>query len=433
MYVLDTNVLIGDARVLEKLAGVDIVIPFIVLEELDKHKSANGMLGASARTVIKLFDKIFTGKNADKGVAIGNKSKIFVRQWDVECIATLNKYKLDDIPDNRIIATALTMIGAKRGVVFLSNDISARLKAASLGISVEGHFKDARPDSVDDIHSGVVNLTTTKLFIDSLYANGKSAVPAKLNVVDNEYVHLTSIESDSQGGLARVVDDRLEVVLPEKLMLGIKPKNMEQQLALNALMNTELNLVTLLGKSGTGKTLLSLASAIELAVNQNRYEKILLIKPIQVIGNDIGYLPGSELEKICVHMSNFTDNLYQLYPSQSRKSQIEFLQYLMDYSKIEVSSMLFMRGRSISNAIIIIDEAQNATPHEIKSLASRLGQNSRLICMGDVNQIDNPSLDATNNGLTHILERFKGQKCAAHITLRKTERSSFADLAGDLL
>lgn len=432
-YVLDTNVLLDDVKIFDKFEGKDIILPFVVLEELDKHKTAKGELGANARNIIRQLDELSATGDLIKGVSTSKKTKISVCLWSTKCQALLTKNKMIDMPDNRILVTSLVMIAAKKTVTLLTNDISLRLKAQSHGVDTAAHDVKNALDSVDDIYSGLIDFYVPGKVIDQLHANSSIEVPKGISLQPNEYVHFIDEANDRHTGLGRYDGFKVVKITPVKSVSGIKPRNVRQAVAIDALLNNNITLVSILGKAGGGKTIAALAAAIEQVFDSKKFDKIILIKPISFVGEDIGYLPGSQMEKILPHFGNYIDNLMQLFPSYRDKTPESLLEYLTHSGKLELCPPTYMRGRSLPRSFIIVDEVQNLSRHEIKTIATRLGEDSKLVVMGDINQIDNHKLDALDNGLTHIIEAFRDETCAAHITFLKGERSAFSAIAAEKL
>jgi len=429
IYVLDTNVLLDDLKVFDKFGVNEIVLPFIVLEELDKHKTAKGELGANARNIIRQLDTLSKKGDLLKGVLTDRKVKVSVSSWDDKCKATLLEKSLDDKPDNKILVTALCLGGGKKGTVLVTNDVALRIKAKSLGVESQEHFAAKRIDDVDSIFNGLVDHVVQGTIIDQLYSVGEINLPKGLKLFPNEYVHLIDEINEKHTAIGCYDGKIIQRVITPKSVGGIKPRSIRQSVALDALMNPEIELVTLLGRAGTGKTLCALAAAVELIFNKNEYEKMFLIKPVSYVGESLGFLPGTQMEKMLPHMSSFIDNLLQLFPSYKDKDPLMLVDYLISSGKLQMDVPVYLRGRSISNALIIVDEVQNLTNHEIKTICTRLGEGSKLILLGDLNQIDNAKLDPFNNGLIHVIEAFKDEACASHLTFVKGERSGFADIA----
>ncbi len=418
-YVLDTNIIFDDAKVLEKLEG-KVILPFQVLEEIDKHKSDKGQVGANARYFNRTIDSLMKKGNLFTGVKVG-KVTLQVHGVQSKVNAKLTKHKLIDMPDNRILATALCY----KDSVLLSNDIGLRLKASALAQKSVGFGANTNANSLKEIYSGVSQISVLDAEIDQLYATGRIESEVKIGK-PNEFFMLTSA---TKSAMAMKRGNHLVRVSGSNNAFGIRPKNAEQTFALEALMDPAVTLVTLLGKAGTGKSLLCLAAALDLVLQQKLYKKIIIVKAPVAMEHDIGFLPGSLEEK----MAEFSDSIYDSFDvimGENKKINIDML---LDSGVIEIVPQTYMRGRSLKDTIVCVEEAQNLSPHSIKTLCTRLSDNSRIFMTGDLQQIDNGKLDWHSSGLRHVIEAFADQPSAAHITLQKGERSSFADIASEIL
>lgn len=426
IYVIDTNVIFDDPRVVEKLSADSIIIPFQVLEEIDNHKCDKNHIGANARYFSRFLNTLFKD-TVGSPIVRTDRYTLSIIPWSKDMSKKLDDLSLEDMPDNRIIITAL---GIKNSVL-VTGDISMRLKAGSLGQKCKPYQAGETANSIEEVYSGIREMTVSDTLVDSLYAQG--SIDFESDMYDNEYAILRSEIDGKKSALVRHDDGELIRIQDRKSVSGIKPKNVKQTVALDAMFDDDITLVTLLGPAGVGKTLISLAAAIEQTLGSaNKYDKIILMKAPVPVGLDIGYLPGTLLDKIIPHFQSYIDNLELLMPN-STKSPMVYLNHLMDIGKLELLPPTYIRGRSLPKTFIICDEAQNLTRDEIKAIATRIGEDSKLIVMGDIYQIDRTGLDFANNGLTHIIESFKEHECAAHITLTKGERSSFAEIAAELL
>ena len=433
--VVDTNILLDDRGALLGFTDTNIVIPFVVLEELDNHKKAHGILGANARSTIRLLDELSSAGDIITGVIVEGNSTIKVIAWTSACQVQLEKHQLLDIPDNRIIASALCIkeSDVNLEVNLVSNDICVRTKAKMLGLPTTAHVTGAITDSIDEVYDGVLETFADPEYINNLHAIGYADKPDGVVLHENQFVRFISNVKESHTGLGRYFEGKVIKAGEIKSVAGIRPRNLRQTLSLDVLMDPDIELVTLLGKAGTGKTLLALAAAVEQVIEKGDYEKILLVKAPVAMGPDIGFLPGELMAKILPHFESFLDNLYLLFPAYKKKSSEDLVEHLMGTGKLELLPPTYMRGRSLSNTIVIVDEVQNLKAEEVKTIATRIGEGSKLIMLGDINQVDRERLDGLHNGLTHLVEAFKDQDCAAHITFTKGERSSFADIAAEIL
>jgi PhoH-like ATPase len=428
-YLLDTNVLLHDATALEAFEGHDIVLTVDVLEELDHFKRENDELGRNARRVIRAIDALRARGNLRNGVPLPHGGRLFVL---VDTYLDLLPRGLDgNIPDNRILAAGLHLVGEGLQVVFVTKDINARVKGDALGLVSE----DLQRSTVnfEELYTGWRELETPGEAIDAFYHGETLAPPEPL--LPNEGILLRAAENPKQTalGIFRQESGRVEPLKHEgSRPWGLHPLNLQQRFALELLMRPDIQLVTMLGQAGTGKTLLALAVGLQKVAEEKRYRKILVSRPIMPLGRDIGYLPGSKDEKLESWMEPIYDNLQWLVDPELEKSG-DKVQYLFDAGVIEVEAVTYIRGRSLPKLFIIIDEAQNLTPHEVKTVISRAGADSKVILTGDAYQIDNPYLDASSNGLTYVVERFKREPIYGHITLVKSERSELASLAARLL
>ncbi len=427
-YVLDTNVLLHDAHSLDAFPDGEIVITVDVLEELDSFKSAGSELGRSARQAIRFLDSLRQVGALSEGVKLPNGGRLVVilRGYLENLPSTMDVAN----PDNRIIACALHLRReSNREVTFVTKDLNARVKATALGLLAV----DYEPDKVvfEDLYRGYQTLDVPRARVDEFYSNGSVEAPSGMN--PNEFAILRDSANPKHSALARHHEGRLiplrhQETHPWKL----RPLNMEQHFAVELLMDPEVQLVTLMGKAGTGKTLLALAAGLEQVAERDVYRRILVYRPIVPLGRDIGYLPGSKDEKLESWMEPIFDNL-QFLVDPALESAEDKVDYLFERGWIEVEAVTYIRGRSLPKLFIIIDEAQNLTPHEVKTIVSRAGKDSKVVMAGDPYQIDNPYLDASSNGLSTLVDKFQEQSVFGHVRLDKSERSDLAALAAELL
>ena len=434
IFVLDTNVLLTDSNSLLNFDNGDIAIPLKVLDEIDKHKKRQDSVGVHARNTIRKLDELRSQGNLFEGVELeGNK--LFVRGFD--------PFKLpDDLdvenPDNQIIATALSIkeSNKKSKVILVSRDINMRVKCDALSIDCEDYSNDQVVDDIEGLYTGLIEYLVDDQVIDSVYKDeGVFLEEDEIKVEPNQFVMLISNSNDKKTALVRFLSYERpirKIDSYKKGIWGVRPKNKEQNFALDLLMNPDIPLVTIIGKAGSGKTLLALAAGLQqcfgATANDSHYSRVIVTKPVEPVGKDIGFLPGSMEEKMLPWLAPIQDNLKNLMGNDKIT-----LDMYIDEGKIEIEAMTFIRGRSISNAFIIIDEAQNMTKHEIKTVLTRVGEGTKIILTGDIEQIDNVYLDETTNGLTYVIDRFKEQNSAGHMTLIKGERSQIATLASKLL
>lgn len=432
-FVLDTNVLLHNADAIFSFADNVVILPMTVIEELDRFKSHNNELGRNARRVIRSLDHLRLQGRLGEGVAMDNGG---VLRIDGEKGLTRDVGIDLSVSDNRILGVAYTLFAAGMRTIFVSKDINARLKADALGIEVMDFEK--QKVNFDELYTGHRRLDVPGKMIDDFY-HGESLPIDGLDLIPNEFVLLVDEANEKHTGLARCGENgTLRHINPGfESAWNVRPRNMEQRMALELLMDPSVELVTLIGQAGTGKTLLALAAGLECTMRQHRYEKVLVSRPIVPLGSDLGYLPGTKDEKLALWMQPIFDNLTYLMRDDKKKEDDGPLQAKVDRllrsHVVELEALTYIRGRSIPGQFIIIDEAQNLTPHEVKTIISRAGEGAKMVLAGDPYQIDNPYLDSSSNGLTYTVERLKGRPIHGHITLTKSERSMLAAIAADNL
>lgn len=436
-FVLDTNVLLHNSNCIESFADNTVVIPMAVIEELDKFKSNNDELGRNARQVIRRLDRLRKRGRLGEGVPMDNGGTLKII---VDRQLAGGPELEEDIPDNKIIRVACHLQKSGEKVIFVSKDINARLKSDALGIQTMDFEK--QKVNFDELYTGYRTVRLSPQRIAEFEQNGilKIKIPT---IFPNEFVMLSSENNqpaapiDKTPVIARASDQDTLVKLSAQSegAWNIKPRSVEQKMTFELLMDEKVQLVTLVGQAGTGKTLLALAAGLEQTIKQKRYDKMLVSRPIMPLGKDIGYLPGDKDTKLLNWMQPIFDNLAYLMhdntnPRQSVREKIEKLQR---EHIIELEALTYIRGRSIPKQYVIIDEAQNLTPHEIKTIISRAGEGTKMVLTGDPSQIDNPYLDSNSNGLSYAVERLKPLVLHGHVTLTKSERSALAAAAADLL
>ena len=435
-YVLDTNVLLYSAQALESFEDNRVVIPMAVIEELDKFKKHQDELGRNARQVIRRLDDLRKKGSLFNGVPLdnGNGKPAGVLQV-IAGTGTIVEGMDMNLPDNRILRVAYNLHNDGKvsgtSVILISKDINLRLKADSLGIPVED-FERQRVN-FDELFSGERELEVPASAIDGFYKNG--FIEMEDSLYPNEFAVLRDENKRSALGWKR--RKRIEPIPHEfsDKAWNVTPRSKEQRMALAILMDPAIQVATLVGQAGSGKTLLALAAALECTLQRNLYDRILVSRPIIPMGNDLGYLPGSKDEKLDVWMQPIYDNLDFLLRNDKHDVQVVRRQIdeLKRSRKLELEALTYIRGRSIPKQLVIVDEAQNLTPHEVKPIVSRAGEGTKMILTGDPYQIDNVYLDSCSNGLSYIVDRFKGLALHGHITLRKSERSPLAAAAAELL
>lgn len=430
-FVLDTNVLLHNSESIVSFADNIVVLPMTVIEELDRFKSYNDELGRNARKVIRSLDCLRNKGRLGKGVDLENGGILLI---------FLEKDKVVDIgmdmkvPDNRILAVAYTLYQQGNKVIFVSKDINARLKADALGIEVMDFEREKI--NFEELFTGHRELSVPGGVIDEFYKNEFLELEG-IELIPNEFILLKDETNEKHTALARAVENNGLVHLNSNYekVWNVQARSKEQRMALELLMDSSVGVVTLVGQAGTGKTLLALAAGLECTMKQKRYGKLLVSRPVIPLGKDIGYLPGTKDEKLSLWMQPIFDNLSFLMGAESRNSDPirDKIEKMMKNNELELEALSYIRGRSISNQYVIVDEAQNLTPHEVKTIISRAGEKTKMVLTGDPYQIDNPYLDSSSNGLTYTAERLKGQGVHGHITLTKSVRSVLAGVAAEYL
>jgi PhoH-like ATPase len=434
LFVLDTNVILHDAGCLRKFAEHDVAIPLTVLEELDRFKKGNEDIHFQARAFLRQFDEltgdVLSPQGASLGPGLGGVRVVTARDH----AARLQAAFLHDTPDHRILDAALTLEQREpnRAVVLVSKDTNLRMKAKSLGL-VAQDYKHDKLDTFEKLYTGkrfVADMPSE--LVDRFYREGRVAAADVGQVVEPRPNENFVLRNGSKSVLAtyRAGDQTFSRV--EKIAAyGIVPRNAEQSFALRALLDDEIKLVTLVGKAGSGKTLLALAAALE---TKSRYRQILLARPVVPLSNrDLGFLPGDISAKLDPYMQPLYDNLGVIKHQHGDGDSANKLPEWLEQHKLEIAPLPYIRGRSLQRTFFIVDEAQNLTPHEVKTIITRAGEGTKVVFTGDIQQIDHPYLDSLSNGLSYLIHRMVGQPIYAHITLEKGERSALAELASDLL
>lgn len=435
LFVLDTNVILHDSSCLWNFEEHDIGLPITVLEELDRFKKGNAELNFHAREFLRQLDELTGDVMSPGGCSLGEGRGsirvIMATPPDPELRAAF----LADAPDHRILGCALALLRSRPGqnVVLVSKDTNLRMKAKAFGLPAEDYTTD-KVEDLDRLYTGKRTiLDIPSDVIDRLYADSSDIAPSDVPglgaPLPNENFVL---KNGSKSALATYVSplNRLQRISKQSAY-GIVPRNSEQSFALTALLNDEIKLVTLCGKAGSGKTLLALAAALECRA---RYRQILLTRPTVPLSNrDLGFLPGDIAAKMDPYMQPLFDNLNVIRQTAGESDRADKIQELLESQKLTITPLAYIRGRSLSKMYFIVDEAQNLTPHEIKTIITRAGEGTKIILTGDIRQIDHPYLDTLSNGLTYLINRMVGQPLYAHVTLEKSERSPLAELAADLL
>ncbi|AYV65885.1 PhoH family protein [Niallia circulans] len=439
IYVLDTNVLLQDPYSIFSFSDNDVVIPAVALEEVDSKKRYMDEIGRNARQISRLIDNLReSGKLHDK-IPLENGGTLRI-ELNHRSFHELQEIFVEKTNDNRILAVAknLSIEESKkengRTVILVSKDTLVRVKADAIGLKSEDFLSDRVVEN-EHLYTGFMDVQVTIDILNNFYENGQLPIAeiGNGNYYPNQFLILKDVLGSSSSALAIVDSSRKfvkKLVFDHEHIWGIRPRNVQQTMAIEMLLKKDMPLVTLIGKAGTGKTLLALASGLMQTEDFGDYKKLLVARPIVPMGKDLGFLPGEKEEKLRPWMQPIFDNLEYLFNTK-KPGELEAI--LAGMGSIEVEALTYIRGRSIPDQFIIIDEAQNLTKHEVKTILTRVGEGSKIVLMGDPEQIDHPYLDAFNNGLSYVVERFKDQPIAGHVKLVKGERSSLAQLAADLL
>lgn len=426
-YILDTSVLVHDPSSFKTFEnGSEVILPVTVLEELDKLKKYPGEAGKSARVAIRFLDTLSNSGD----IVAGIKSDGVVVKID----ATIYPNEFGDTlyGDTRILSCAFHTKenNPDDEVIFVSNDINLRVRAKSLGMKAESYEKNKM--SLDEIFGGIRKIQDPLAGSDLISLDMIDPKEYDLELSPNEYVLFTD-ENGDDIALGRLTNNGVIEYIDRSFPWGISPRNNEQKAAIDLILDTDVPLVTLIGQAGTGKSLITLAAALELVLDRRLYDKFVIYRPIQAVGNDIGYLPGTMEEKLAPWFQAIMDNFEVLFTMSNGDKWRANFEAVRKKDRIQMEAITYIRGRSIPNSIILIDEAQNLSKDDIKTILTRAGEGTKIILTGDVEQIDNRDLDAMNNGLTYVIEKFKDSPLAGHITFTKGERSALATEAAKIL
>ncbi len=435
-YILDTTVLLYDAHALFNFEENNVIIPMTVIEDIDHFKKDLNETGRNARQTSRYLDGLRTQGALTKGVKLNNGGTLFVSLSDAEAVRRIPREFQEKPRDNFILAITLA-VKEKAGAiptVFVSKDINLRIKADALGVVVEDYESDKV--DIEELYSGQARLSADAAAVDSFREKGVWETGEPL--LPNQYVTLADAADPSHFAMGRFDAKEKKIVRliseGREGMFRIKPRNAEQLFTMDALLNDGIQLVTLVGKAGTGKTLLAVAASLNKTIDENLFSRILVSRPTLPMGKDIGFLPGTVEEKLTPWMYPIIDNVDLLLRSEAKaRRHIRGFKELMDTGILIIEPLTYIRGRSIHNQYLIVDEAQNLTPHEIKTIITRVGDGTKIVLTGDPYQIDNPYIDSSSNGLTYVVEKFKNQEIAAHVTLTKGERSVLSELAANIL
>lgn len=433
-FILDTNVVLFDPTSINKFGKNKVFIPLVVVEELDRFKKDQNENGRNARYFARLVDELREQGSLVKGVPIptGGTLQISILREPATKHAGIDL----SINDNLILANALYLKEQGENCVLITKDINLRLKADALGLKSEDY--ETSEISIEELYSGQRNFEVSSERLSEFEANRflELSEEEKSTFYANEYLIVHEENNPQRRQLGRYYAKKGGIVPLIKMregVWGIHPKNIEQQFALDALLNNEINLVSLVGKAGTGKTLLAIAAGLECAISQQQYSRVLVSRPIVPMGRDLGFLPGDVNEKLGPWMQPIFDNIDYLFGSQRANNETTTWDELINQGLLHVEPLTYIRGRSLPNQYMIVDEAQNLTPHEIKTIITRAGTGTKIVLTGDSEQIDNPYLDSINNGLVYSIDRLKKVDIVAHTKLTQGERSPLSEIASELL
>ena len=435
-YVLDTNVLLHDPQAIFKFSDNTVILPLTVIEEIDRFKKDQSETGRNARQISRMIDDFRAQAKLIDGVPLVNGGILKVAIYRQEFLLKLPPELRSDQGDNRILAVAQDLQdNLPQGTVFfVTKDINLRIKADTIGLMAEDYQSDKIP--IEDLYTGSSELLVTQAQVDHFYEHG--SLPLENEFFANQGLTLIDETNSSHTAIGRYDAIKKEVVslikVPKEGIWGIYPRNREQQFAFDLLLNEDIQLVSLVGKAGTGKTLLAIAAGLVKTADENSYNRLLVSRPVYPMGRDLGFLPGDVEDKLAPWMQPIFDNVELLLSSYDEGgNRKRGYRELIDLGLMEIEPLTYIRGRSIPKQYMIVDEAQNLTPHEIKTIITRAGEGTKIVLTGDPYQIDNPYVDSASNGLSFSVERLKGQDISGHTTLSKGERSSLAELAANLL
>jgi PhoH-like ATPase len=437
-FVLDTNVLLHDSQSILSFQDNEVIIPLAVIEEMDRFKKDGGETGRNARQVARILDALrLQGVLTNGGVVLENGGLLRVVLSGGSDFDALPPELRASTVDNQILALSLHE-SQRQGnpVVVVTKDINLRIKAHAVGLNAEDYETDKV--SYDELYSGTIEIDVDGEVINRFYREKKITPPID-GIFPNQCVTLRNRGNDQHSAIGRFDPEGNQVLplhdVPREGLWGIFPRNREQKYALDLLTSPRIDLVTLVGKAGTGKTLLAIAAGLHCVMEMEQYTRLLVSRPVFPMGRDLGFLPGDIEDKLAPWMQPIYDNVDLLLRDGGAVADKKKRGYqeLKDLGVLEVEPLTYIRGRSIPRQFIIVDEAQNLTPHEVKTIITRAGEGTKVVLTGDPEQIDNPYIDASSNGLTYVVERFKGSTISGHISLRKGERSALAEAASNLL
>ncbi len=438
VFVLDTNVLLHDPLAMFRFEDNDVVLPITIIEELDRFKKGTADTGRNARYVSRTLDELRQQGSLVAGIPLEQGGTLKVALCHRDTLRQLPAELEGDQGDNAILAVAMEYKHHHdMPVVLVSKDTNLRIKADALGLVAEDYETDKI--DYDDLYTGTLEVMTSAEAMSQLFGGGHLKLDVPLH--PNQAITLVDEINPAHTALALVQGSSGKLVplskLPHAGVSRVQPRNREQRFAFELLLQDSISLVTLVGKAGTGKTLLAIAAGVQKVADERLYSRLLIARPIVPMGRDIGYLPGDMREKLTPWMQPLYDNFDLIFGTQDMRGRPEHWrrghEEMIDQGLLQIEPLTYIRGRSIPKQLLVVDEAQNLTPHEVKTILTRAGEGTKIILTGDPDQIDNPYVDACSNGLTYVVERFKDEALAGHITLCKGERSSLAERAAMLL
>lgn len=438
VFVLDTNVLLHDPMAMFRFEDNDVVLPITIIEELDRFKKGTADTGRNARYVSRTLDELRQQGSLVQGIDLEQGGNLKVALCHRDTLRQLPPELEGDQGDNAILAVAMEYKHQRdMPVVLVSKDTNLRIKADAVGLVAE----DYETDKIDyeELYTGTLEVMTSAEAISQLFGDGHLKLDVPL--YPNQSITLVDETNPAHTALALVQGSSGKLVplgkLPHAGVSRVQPRNREQRFAFELLLQDSISMVTLVGKAGTGKTLLAIAAGVQKVADERLYSRLLIARPIVPLGRDIGYLPGDIREKLNPWMQPLYDNFDLIFGTQDMRGRPEHWrrghEEMIDQGLLQIEPLTYIRGRSIPKQFLVVDEAQNLTPHEVKTILTRAGEGTKIILTGDPEQIDNPYVDASSNGLTYVVERFKGETLAGHISLTKGERSSLAERAALLL
>lgn len=440
LFVIDTNVLLYDKESIHSFPGNDVIIPIVVLDELDRFKDKSGVIGESARYVNRYLDELRLLGNLHEGVKVDKNDQMI--RVELNGLDKVPEFLEASSADNQIIACAMytQKKSPDRKTVVITKDINFRVKCDAVGINAEDYYRDRVIESDDEMYKGFLDIKVdTKEIIDDLYSDDldqeeKEDLSDQISEYigrdfhENEFLCVKYNQSSFLGVHKNGIIKRIKNEKEFNSVYSFSSRNREQLYALNALVDEDIDLVTITGLAGSGKTFITLMTAVH-GLNEGKYDRIVITRNVQPVGKDIGFLPGDLKEKMTPWMSPIMDNFRHAF----KDKDLTYFEMMMEKGKIEIAPLSYMRGRTFSNTFLIFDEAQNSTIHEIKTVITRIGEDSKIVLLGDTDQIDTPYIDSLSNGLTIVSEKFKDEKVAAHVKLKRGERSYLSAVAAKLI